>query len=337
MTLLQDLLEKKFIAFDFYTQLPSSPLIFSFSLFGTDEYYLNCGLRQFNQILEHHPSAIIIVHTSSYCYNFHNLSQYSSSSIYFLDMGDECIPFEGLYWRHFVAEFGFPAYCVRDIDAYWGLRDSSIINHWLSLTSLFHIIRDGNGQKSEIMCGLWGGKSNRLIFIDRMLSWILHQHNLNRSVEYDLAFFSQLHSAIHKYSTVYTSSNIYLSDTNIYLLSLPSSSTQNEFSHFCGQQPHDLLYTSTSNSYDQFRTQSKLEQRIFNNSTLANIDYLPLTVHVSPFPSINIFKSLAHFFIALFGLLNIKRLAPRLFLSYIYRYIFYYRSLISYKIIRSNS
>ena len=257
------------ISISCYKLIPQNSDIISFSLFGTDEYYVKCFERLLDQIFSFHKDIQLIIHSDNK--NFKKLQKkiYDfkyKKNIHLINLGEESFPFCGFLWRLLPLEYGFKSVSIRDVDTQWTKRDAELLNHWLASSYEAHIIRDDYGQNKEIMGGLWGVKFKQIMISDAYIDFIKPRIKRKYNLFDDQYFLAlTIYPMISKFGICYSSCNLFLSDKTIYKLREPmiEDSISGEILSM-GQQPSDFSQFMTEDNNEKYYGQSKKEERLFH-------------------------------------------------------------------------
>jgi hypothetical protein len=269
-----------------YENIPISSSVISLSLFGST-YYLDCLCTLVPQILFFHPDFTIVIHTTSIFHQELSKRLSSLQNIYIVVVHEECIPFEGLYWRHAILNHGFRRCVVRDVDSYWTERDAAILEDWVTGNQPFHIIRDGTGQTKEIMAGLYGVQNAKVSIQKPIIYWLIKQTKRNLSIENDQQFLRHVYPYIYRKASVYSSHNIFFTEVTVHHLPMPSfSDLSSGAASLCGQQPIQSPFNTCYDPYDNLRSLPKHIERIHNHKSILcqHSDKLNILVPHVPLP-----------------------------------------------------
>lgn len=285
------------ISKDSYKAIPKQSNIISFSLFGTDEYYIKCFERLLDQIFSFHKDIKLIIHCDNN--NFKELQKIIhdykyKKIIHLINLGEESFPFCGLLWRLFPLEYGFQSVSIRDADTQWTKRDAELLNHWLISSFEAHIIRDDYGQDKEIMGGLWGIKSKKIRIIDAYISFIKIRIKNNYSLYEDQDFLAMMiYPFIAKFAICYCSCNLYITDNNIYRLREPCAEDTKSGEIFSmGQQPSDFAkYITEDNNEKYYGLSKNIERQIHFNKNIREKNY-KFKIFTPRIASLNFFKNI---------------------------------------------
>lgn len=134
--------------------------IISFSLWGTDNRYVDGALENVNLAKEIYPDWSVRIYVDN------SVDKEELKKVY--DVGadirlvkDTKGPFHGAYWRFLVNDDPtVNRYIIRDIDARLNFREQAAVNEWIESDKSYHIMRDHPNHRYAIQAGMWGGKAN---------------------------------------------------------------------------------------------------------------------------------------------------------------------------------
>ena len=146
-----------------------SKRLISFSLYGTDARYLDAVKPVVEDVHTFFPGYTPRIYVSQ---------EIEEGLIHQLkDMGAEIIHKErkyhadGMFWRFLaVGDPEAEIVLVRDVDSRMGLRDQQANDAWLASGKDFHIIRDHEYHRKEIMGGLWACRGEKILHIEQLIA-----------------------------------------------------------------------------------------------------------------------------------------------------------------------
>ena len=135
--------------------------VISFSLFGDNPRYLNGAVRNATLAPDIYPG------WSCRFYCAQDVPQSTLAELRSLGadvkMRKSIKPFDGLFWRFFVAnDPGVDRFLVRDCDAVINTQERAAVDEWLESGKYFHLMRDYFCHTEVVLAGMWGGVGNVL-------------------------------------------------------------------------------------------------------------------------------------------------------------------------------
>lgn len=134
--------------------------VISMSLYGTDRKYLMGAVHNSKLAKEYFPNWEYRVYHENGL-NQDILNMLSENGTNLINMGNTNVV--GSMWRFYVYDDPQVDYFIcRDVDDRLNQHDADIVQTWLFSGFPFHIVRSFHGHRSEIMAGIWGGKTKSL-------------------------------------------------------------------------------------------------------------------------------------------------------------------------------
>lgn len=129
--------------------------VFSFCIYGTQEFYYR-GLREnFKLIQEHYPDWHIFVYVGNNARKDLLAPMYSHPNTHWFPTG--CEGADNMVWRFFAIDHPeVETMHVRDADSRCHIRDRWCINQFMNSGHLAYTIRDSSSHQIRMMGGLWG-------------------------------------------------------------------------------------------------------------------------------------------------------------------------------------
>jgi hypothetical protein len=167
----------------FYSRaLQSNKTVISFSIFGTNPWYVDMALLNIKLARELYPGWA--------CWFFIDRTMPIEQGQRITNAGGEIYivtdpqltngAVAGAFWRFFVFEVDpdVSLFICRDVDSLLGKRERFAVDAWMKSDFLFHSMRDNPHHQALILAGMWGAKRGGLPpnMIDRIRVHIKHSY-----------------------------------------------------------------------------------------------------------------------------------------------------------------
>ncbi len=148
--------------------------VISYSLFGTNQRYINPLIINARTIKDYYPNWIIRVYHDD-TVNTETLSILTSLNVVLVDINESYVKKYNLapkFWRFLpILENNIDVIIFRDSDSVFSKREVELVKTWLNSEFDFHIIRDHQLHIAPIMAGMFGVKKGGLgLFKDKLLN-----------------------------------------------------------------------------------------------------------------------------------------------------------------------
>jgi hypothetical protein len=175
----------------------------SFSIFGTEQRYLDGLLRNIALRGNLYPDWVILVYCDKRNYDI--LSKMSLEHTFLKIIQPDSQGAQGTCWRFLAAsEANVEAVQFRDADSVFTKREALAVNEWVNSPFIAHLMRDHPFHTSPIMAGMFGLKKEGILLLKEFMERNYDQDEARR-FGYDQDFLNFfLYPKVKRKSLVHT-------------------------------------------------------------------------------------------------------------------------------------
>jgi len=171
--------------------------VISYCLYGNKDLYCLGLIENIDIINEKYKDWQIYVYYNNIPEKILNIIK-NKSNTYLFECNHNGYKWEGMFWRFYPIEsIDIDIFISRDADSRIADREMNLVNKWINSDKIFHIIRDHEGHRIEILGGTFGikvkefNKISNLKNIDFYKEDFYKRFNKNQDRQPDQVFLSE--------------------------------------------------------------------------------------------------------------------------------------------------